>query len=267
MMVPKGEELVADHKRYGGREPAEKFFLDGMSEVMNHIAKQSHPGIPTTIYYAFRQSETGNKGTSSTGWETFLEAVIGAGFNITGTWPVRTELIGNLKKKNNALASSIVLVCRKRNSTSKTISRREFQREMRDILPESLETMIGGKGGASPIAPVDLAQSAIGPGVGIFSKYTTVLNQDGSPMSVHDALILINREVTEYLTPDSGNFDSDTLFCSTWFDQYNWKSGPFGEAETLSKAKGTSVSGVQDAGVIESGGGKVRLLQWKEYED
>ncbi|MBC8286093.1 MAG: hypothetical protein H8E42_01325, partial [Nitrospinae bacterium] len=133
--------------------------------------------------------------------------------------------------------------------------------------PESLGTMIGGKDGTSPIAPVDLSQATIGPGIAIYSKYSAVLNQDGTPMSVHDALILINREITDYLTPDSGSFDNDTLFCSTWFDQYGWKSGPFGEADTLSRAKGTSVDGVKDAGVIESGGGKVRLLQWKEYEE
>ena len=132
-------------------------------------------------------------------------------------------------------------------------------------MPEALETMIGGVEGSTPIAPVDLAQAAIGPGIGVFSAYQAVLNQDGSPMSVHDALILINREITDYLNPDSGNFDNDTLFCSSWFDQFGWSAGPFGEADTLSRAKGTTVDGVKKSGVIESGGGKVKLMKWEDY--
>lgn len=177
----------------------------------------------------------------------------------------------------NALASSIVLVCRKRvgspagnapgnpPNNASTISRRDFQRELREAMPEALETMIGGETGQTPIAPVDLAQAAIGPGMAIFSKYEAVLNQDGSRMRVHDALILINRAITEYLSPESGSFDADTQFCASWFDQYGWSAGPFGEADTLTRAKGTSVDGVRNAGVVESGGGRVRLLKWGEY--
>ena len=132
-------------------------------------------------------------------------------------------------------------------------------------MPDALETMIGGDIGVSPIAPVDLAQAAIGPGMAIFSKYESILEADGSKMTVHDALILINRSITEYLNPDSSNFDSDTLFCDDWFSQYGWSVGPFGEADTLARAKGTSVDGVKEAGVIDSGAGKVRLLKWSEY--
>jgi len=132
-------------------------------------------------------------------------------------------------------------------------------------MPEALQAMIGGETGQSPIAPVDLAQAAIGPGMGIFSKYDSILESDGSRMTVHDALILINRSITDYLNPDSGNFDEDTLFCDDWFSQYGWSEGFFGEADTLARAKGTSVDGVKDAGVIESGAGKVRLLKWEEY--
>jgi putative DNA methylase len=132
-------------------------------------------------------------------------------------------------------------------------------------MPEALETMIGGETGHTPIAPVDLAQAAIGPGMAIFSKYAAVLNQDGSQMSVHDALILINREITDYLNPDSGNFDAETLFSTGWFDQYGWSAGDFGQADTLARAKGTSVDGVRDSGIIESGSGNVRLLKWAEY--
>ena len=265
MLVPKHEELVADHKRHEGRENAEQFFMKGMTDVMHQIAVNAHPAFPVTIYYAFRSADTNESGTSSTGWETFLEAVIRAGFSITGTWPVRTELTGNLKKNWNALASSIVLVCHRRESSSVTISRREFQRELRLELPESLDAMMGGTLGQSVVKPVDMAQSAIGPGMAIFSKYDGILEADGSKMSVHEALILINRAITEYLNPDSGNFDNDTLFCDDWFSQYGWSTGQFGEADTLARAKGTSVDGVEDAGVVESGSGKVRLLKWKEY--
>lgn len=266
MAVPKAEELVATPYRHGSKEKAETFFMDGMTCAIHNLAEQAHPAFPVTIYYAFKQSETKGGSTTSTGWVTFLEAVIQAGFSIDGTWPMRTEM-GNrmIGAGTNALASSIVLVCRKRLRNADTITRRQFQRELREEMPEALEAMIGGETGQAPIAPVDLAQSSIGPGMAIFSKYEAVLNQDGTRMSVHDALILINRAITEYLNPDSGNFDADTLFCDDWFSQYGWGAGAFGEADTLARAKGTSVDGVRDSGVIESGGGKVRLLKWSEY--
>jgi putative DNA methylase len=267
MAVPKAEELVATPYRHGGKEQAEAFFMEGMTRAIHNLAVQAHPAFPVTIYYAFKQSETKEGSTTSTGWVTFLEAVIQAGFSIDGTWPLRTErgarMIGI---GTNALASSIVLVCRKRESSAETISRRDFQRQLREEMPEALETMIGGETGQTPIAPVDLAQAAIGPGMAIYSKYDAVLNQDGSRMSVHDALVLINRAITDYLSPDSGDFDADTQFCSSWFEQYGWSSGQFGEADTLARAKGTSVDGVNAAGVIESGGGKVSLLKWADYQ-
>jgi len=266
MAVPKSEELVATPYRHGSKEKAETFFLDGMTQAIHNMADKGHPAFPVTIYYAFKQAETKDGSTSSTGWETFLEAVISAGFSIDGTWPMRTEMAARMiGSGTNALASSVVLVCKKREIEAKSISRREFQRELREEMPEALEAMIGGSTGVSPIAPVDLAQAAIGPGMAIFSKYEAVLNQDGSKMTVHDALILINRAITDFLNPDSGDFDSDTLFCDDWFSQYGWGQGQFGEANTLAMAKGTSVDGVREAGVIESGGGKVRLLKWSEY--
>ena len=266
MAVPKAEELVATPCRHGGKDDAEQFFLEGMKQALLNLAKQSHPAFPVSIYYAFKQSETKDGSTTSTGWETFLEAVIQAGFAIDGTWPLRTELSNRMRGQvSNALASSLVLVCRKRPENAESISRKEFQRQLRHEMPEALEAMIGGSEGASPIAPVDLAQAAIGPGMAVFSQYEAVLNQDGSRMTVHDALILINRAITEYLSPESGSFDNDTQFCSAWFEQYGWKNGPFGEADVLARAKGTSVDGVVEAGVLESGGGKVRLLRWKEY--
>lgn len=267
MAVPKTEELVATPYRHGGRQKAETFFMGGMTHAIHALAEQAHPAFPVTIYYAFKQSETKEGSTTSAGWVAFLEAVVQSGFSIDGTWPIRTERKDRAVGQNsNALASSIVLVCRKRESNAESISRRDFQRQLREEMPEALETMIGGESGQTPIAPVDLAQSAIGPGMAIYSKYEAVLNQDGSRMSVHDALVLINRAITEYLSPDSGSFDADTQFCSNWFEQYGWSNGPFGEADTLSRAKGTSVEGVREAGVLESGGGKVRLLKWVDYK-
>lgn len=267
LTTPKEEELVATPFRHGDKEGAERFFLQGMTIAMRNIGDQGHSAFPITIYYAFKQADTVNAGTSSTGWETFISSVIGAGLTISGTWPLNTENASRMRGQNsNALASSIVLVCRRREGGAETISRRDFQRQLREQMPEALQTMIGGTTGQSPIAPVDLAQAAIGPGMAIFSKYVSVLNQDGTPMSVHDALILINREISDFLTPDSGRFDSDTLFCNSWFEQYGWSAGPYGDADVLSRGKGTSVGGVTEAGIVESGGGKVRLLRWAEYE-
>lgn len=267
LAVPKAEELIATPYRHGSKQAAEVFFLDGMTAAMHNLAAQAHPAFPVTIYYAFKQSDTKKEGgTHSTGWETFLEAVLRAGFTLTGTWPMRTERDArSIGIGTNALASSIVLVCRPRDAAAETISRRDFQRQLREHLPEALETMIGGTSGQSPIAPVDLAQAAIGPGMAIYSQYAAVLNQDGTPMRVHDALVLINREITEYLTPDAGSFDADTLFANSWFEQYGWAEGPFGEADVLARGKGTSVAGVAEAGVVQSGAGKVRLLRWADY--
>lgn len=267
LSVPKSEELVAAPYRTGSKSEAESFFINGMTSALKNLVEKSHPGFPVSIFYAFKQSDTDGDKTTNKGWVTFLESVIKSGFSIDGTWPMRTEKEGRSRGNNsNALASSIVLVCRKRRENSDYISRREFQRQLREEMPGALETMIGGQSGQTPIAPVDLAQSAIGPGMAIYSKYEAVLNQDGTRMSVHDALVLINRAITEYLSPDSGSFDADTQFCSSWFEQYGWSHGQFGEADTLARAKGTSVDGVKASGVAESGGGKVRLLRWNDYE-
>jgi putative DNA methylase len=266
LAVPKAEELVATPYRHGSKDKAEQFFLNGMTRAMHNLAEQAHPAFPVTIYYAFKSSDTGEKGTSNTGWETFLEAVIQSGFAITGTWPMRSEqeyrMIG---MGSNALASSIVLVCRKREVETTIISRRDFQRELKAVMPEALKDMTGFESVTSPIAPVDLAQAAIGPGMAIFSQYASVLKQDGTPMSVHDAMIMINEEITEYLNPDSGLFDVATLFCNDWFKEYGWAQGQFGIADTLARAKGTSVENIVHAGVLEAESGKVRLLRWPEY--
>ena len=262
--VPKAEELVANPYRHGGKDEAEKFFLAGMTKAMSNLALQAHPEGPITIYYAFKQSETKEQGVAlpfERLGDTFAQAVLRSGLQLTGTWPMRTERESRaIGIGTNSLASSIILVCRKRSSSAATISRREFLRELNVVLPEALDEMTKGSGDArSPVAPVDLSQAIIGPGMAVFSKYAAVLEADGSPMSVHSALLLINRFLAE------DDFDPDSQFCLHWFEQYGWGQGKFGDADTLSRAKGTSVDGVRDAGVIESGGGVVRLRKWSEY--
>ncbi|BDS29870.1 DUF1156 domain-containing protein [Aeromonas caviae] len=266
MAVPKAEELVATPYRHGGKEGAESFFLEGMGKAIHQLAEQAHPAFPVTIYYAFKQSETKADGTSSAGWETFLQAVIDAGFVIVGTWPMRTERPTGVKVAMNALASSIILVCRKKPLNSEPISRRQFIRELNAVLPEALAEMTQGTIDAhgnnqSAVAPVDLSQAIIGPGMGIFSKYAAVLEADGSTMSVKTALQLINRFLAE------DDFDQDTQFCLHWFEQQGWSVGKFGEADVLARAKGTSVAGLQEAGVISSGQGEVQLLKWADLPD
>jgi len=259
LAVPKTEELIATSYRHNSKEEAERFFRGGMTDALMSLVLRSHPAFPVTIYYAFKQSETAEDGgTSSTGWETFLQAVVNAGFAVTGTWPMRTEgdnrQVGN---KANALASSIILVCRPRGDDAATINRREFIRELNAALPEALDEMTQG-GVNSPVAPVDLSQAIIGPGMAIFSQYAAVLEADGTPMSVNAALQLINRFLAE------DDFDHDTQFCLHWFEQQGWATGRFGEADVLARAKGTSVAGLQAAGVTDSGKGELRLLRWAE---
>jgi putative DNA methylase len=260
--VPKDDELVATPYRHGGKKAAEDFFLQGMTKALHNLSELAHPSFPVTIYYAFKQSETDvDDATTSSGWVTFLDAVLEAGFAIGGTWPMRTEL-GNrmLSSGTNALASSIVLVCRKRDAEAPTISRREFLRELHNALPDALVDMTRG-GENSPVAPVDLSQAIIGPGMGIFSKYKAVLEADGSPMTVRTALQLINR----FLADDE--FDPATQFCLQWFETNYWTAGIYGSADVAARAKGTDVSTLNRDGVLESGAGEVRLLRWTELED
>lgn len=262
LTTPKAEELVATPFRHVGKEQAEAFFLHGMTEAMRSLNEQAHPSVPVTVYYAFKQSESDlDAGTVSTGWETFLDAVMRAGFSITGTWPMRTERGARaVGIGTNALASSIILVCRSRSKDALTISRRVFQRELNIVLPQALDEMTRGAGDdRSPVAPVDLSQAIIGPGMAVFSKYAAVLEADGTPMSVRTAMQLINRFIAE------DDFDHDTQFCLHWFEQYGWKDGKYGDAETLARAKGTAVEGVKQAGVLFASGGVVRLLKWADY--
>ena len=255
--VPKAEELVASPYRHGSREKAETFFLEGMSRVAESLTYQSHSAFPVTIYYAFKQAEArGDKGIASTGWETFLDALIRSGFAISGTWPIRTERGARSNAMDtNALASSIVLVCRPRLADVPVATRRDFIDSLKSELTDALNQMQAGN-----IAPVDLAQAAIGPGMAIFTRYSRILDASGEAVSVREALSLINQTLDEVLAEQEGDFDSDTRWALAWFEQSGFAEGEYGVAETLSKAKNTSVAGMVDAGILRSGAGKVQLL-------
>lgn len=257
MLVPKAEELVATPYRFEGSvEKARDFFEDGMFNTCCRLHDYSRDDIPVTIYYAFKQSETDTEDTtSSTGWETMLSAIIRAGFSITGTWPMRTEMANrSIASGTNALASSIVLVCRKRDETAGSATRREFinalHREMRPAL-EKLQS--------ANIAPVDLAQSAIGPGIGVFSRYKSVLEADGKPMSVRAALQIINQELDAFYNEQEGELDRESRFCVELFSQYAFNNIKFGDADILARAKNTSVQALAEHGVLMAAKGQVRL--------
>ena len=257
LAVPKAEELVAMPHRHKSSALAEQFFLNGMTEAIHRLGEQVHPDFPTTIYYAFKQSERkGSAGTPSTGWETFLDAVIRSGFMVTGTWPVRTEGPGRIIGiGTNALASSIVLVCRKRPNDAPLATRREFIAALRAELPGDLTQLQNGN-----IAPVDLAQAAIGPGMAVYTRYARVIDAQGNPVTVRDALAFINQILDETLAEQEGDFDPDTRWALGWFEQHGFAEGDFGVAETLSTAKNTSVQGLEQAGILASKSGKVCLL-------
>ena len=258
LAIPKEEELVASPDRHGSRARAETFFLDGMTTAMRNLRQRAHPSFPVTVYYAFKQSEGRNKlGAASTGWETFLEALISAGFSISGTWPMRTEMSNRMRgTDSNALASSIVLACRPRANDAPSATRREFQEALREELAEALTDLQ-----RSNIAPVDIAQASIGPGMAVFTRYSEVLNADGSKMSVGSALTLINAALDEVLAEQEGHLDDDSRWAVTWFEQHGYAEGEYGLAEQLSKAKNTSVDGLAEAGIIESRRGAVRILE------
>lgn len=268
LLVPKTPELVATPYRFGGdKNKAKEFFETGLGEAFQRMRETAHPDYPITVYYAFKQSESetdeknqkADKLTASTGWETMLEGLIKAGFSITGTWPMRTELVTNLKKNMAALASSIVLVCRPRAESAPTATRRQLLNELKRQLPQALKNLQQGN-----IAPVDLAQASIGPGMAVFSQYKQVIDADGSPLRVRTALQIINQILDEYLTEQEGEFDADTRWALTWFEQNQFNEGEYGDAETLSKARNTSIQGLVNGGILAAKSGKVRLLQRQE---
>lgn len=268
MLVPKAEELVATPYRFNGSvDKARDFFEDGMLESCRRIYDYSRNDIPITIYYAYKQSDTedGENGTrtQSTGWETMLSAVIRAGFVITGTWPMRTEKPGRtLEIGTNALASSIVLVCRKRDESASACTRNDFVKALRRELKPALKRLQ-----ESNIAPVDLAQSAIGPGIAVFSRYKNVLEADGSAMSVRAALQIINQELDHYFSGQDSNIDSDSRFCIELFSLNAYNKMKFGEADILAKAKGASIQRLSEHGVVYAEKGDVRLLTREELPD
>jgi putative DNA methylase len=270
LLAPKEEDLSAALGRNDvSRQLATKQFLERLSAAFKKIHDASSESIPVTIYYAFKQAESGDdagdtKGKSqSSGWSTLLESVIQAGFQITGTWPLRTESVSRLRAiGSNALATSILLVCRKKVEAAGVISRAEFLRALKRELPSALAELQ-----AANIAPADMPQSAIGPGMGVFSRYQRVLESDDSQMSVKTALQLINRELDEYLGGIQGEFDADTRFAITWFEQNGLKAGDYGTANSIATARGISVDSVKHAGIVESAAGKVRILARDELDD
>ena len=264
LAVPKAEELVATPYRHGSPEIAEAFFLDGMNRAVRRMAERTHQGFPVTIYYAFKQAENrDDAGTSSTGWETFLDGVIRSGFSVTGTWPMRTENASRLVGMDtNALASSIVLVCRRRPADARPASWGELRKALQGALPPAVVEL--QKAG---IAPVDLAQAAIGPGMAVFTRYAGVFDQDGEKVSVGQALALINEVLDRTLVEQEGDFDADTRWALAWFTEHHFDESEYGIAETLSKAKNTSVEGLVEAGILASRGGRVRLLRPEELPE
>ena len=263
MLVPKADELVANPYRHGGSGGARDFFEEGFEKFFERAREAATNDFPITVYYAFKQSESDASGTASTGWETIITSMIRAGWTITATWPVRSELANRMiASGTNALASSIVLALRPRPETAPITDRRGFLAELRASLPESLRLLQQGS-----IAPVDLAQAAIGPGMAIFSKYPKVIEPSGEQMSVRDALRQINAILDEVLSEQEGDFDGDTRWCLAWFETHAFEVSAYGEAETLANAKNASVSSLARSGIISSGGGKVKLFSPEELPE
>jgi putative DNA methylase len=301
VLVPKAQEMVADHFRHGSKERAKEFFEASLIKVFQRVNHLNHPDYPVTVYYALKQTEedssspdslsqveqgeedediddpvplspsgrrargvrvsgTEPMGRVSTGWETILEGLIQSNFSIDGTWPLRTELANRMRAQDsNALASSIVLVCRPRPADAPKATRRQFLAELKRELPKALKLLQQGS-----IAPVDLAQASIGPGMAIYSRYAAVLESDGSPLTVRTALQLINQYLDEYLSEQEGELDEGSRWATTWFAQYQFEPGPYGEAEVLSKARNVSIESLEELGILEAKAGKVRLLRREE---
>lgn len=257
MLTPKADELVANPYRHDGKQGAEKFFIEGFNSVFHRIREDdANSDVPMTVYYAYKQQDSGKDGTSSTGWHTLLDGLIQSGWEITATWPMRSELKNRmLSQGTNALASSILLACRPRPAEARAVARRAFVAALKSELPEALRTLMQGA-----IAPVDLAQAAIGPGISVFSRYAKVREADGSDMSVRDALQLINATLDEVLGEQESDLDSDTRFAVRWYRQYGWQADSSGIADQLARSSDTSLAELQRGGIFEAKGGKARLL-------
>lgn len=264
MLTPKTEELVATPYLFGGsKKKAEEHFERGFIRTFTRIRQQHVPDIPISVFYAFKQSESDDSGTASTGWETLLNSLIEAGLLVTATWPIRTERTGRVRDiGSNALASSIVLACRPRSEKAEATSRRGFIASLKVRLPDALRELQQGN-----VAPVDLAQAAIGPGMAVFTGYARVVEADGGDMTVRTALALINQVLDEALSEQEGDFDADTRFCIKWFSQYAWNESESGTADTLARATNTSIAGLQRGGVFRAVAGKARLLGPEELSE
>jgi putative DNA methylase len=263
MLVPKAEELVANPYRHDGANGARQFFEDSFRNVFAHARESALWGYPITVYYAYKQTEAGDDGTASTGWETLLDGMIRSGWTITGTWPCRTETGSRMIAQGaNALASSIVLSLRPRPDDAPTTDRRGLIAALHDELPDALRKLQQGA-----IAPVDLPQAAIGPGMAVFSRYAKVIEDDGSTMTVRSALARINEILDQVLNEQEGDFDATTRFAIAWYRQHGYTTGEFGAADNLARARNTSVDTMAREGILTSVAGKVTLLSPADLSD
>lgn len=262
LLTPKVEELIADPGRHGGSTGAQVHFESGMADFMEAVRTMQSTEAPSTIYYAYKATESHAGEVHSTGWSTFLQAILDAGLRVTSTWPMRTELANRIRGiGSNALASSVVLSCRPRSINARLATRAEFVAALRSELPAAVHTLQSGN-----VAPVDLAQSTIGPGISVFSRYARVVEADGSSMSVSDALSIINNVLGEVLDGEEAELDADTRFASSWFAQHGYNPAGSGEADGLARAKNTSLGGIQEAGIGEARAGKFRLYERSELD-
>ncbi|MBK8435772.1 MAG: DUF1156 domain-containing protein [Austwickia sp.] len=262
MLTPKAEELVANPYRHDGKAGAERFFIDSFNAVFARIRRGANPAVPLTVYYAYKQQDVDSTGTTATGWHTLLDGLITSGWVITATWPITTELKNRTKAQStNSLASSIVLACRSRPNEAPATTRRALVAALKAELPEALRTLIQGS-----IAPVDLAQAAIGPGISVFSRYSRVREADGSDMTVKDALLLINSTLDEVIGEQESDFDPDTRFAVKWYRQFGWSQENSGIADQLARSSDTSVPTLERGGIFEAKGGKARLLSPSQLE-
>lgn len=255
LQTPKADELIANRYRAGSRQAAEEHFESGMAEFMAEVTRSQSAGLPATIFYAYKATETSKGQVRYTGWDTFLQAVVDAGLQINATWPLRTELANRLLASNsNTLASSVVLACRVRYETASLASRGEFLAALRRELPEAVRVLQQGD-----VAPVDMAQSTIGPGMKVFSRYAKVVETDGSAMPVREALAVINEVLGEVLDGEEADLDPDTRFALAWYAQHGFESGPAGDADGLARAKNTSLEGIERSGIGAARAGQFRL--------
>ncbi len=264
LLTPKVEELIANQHRAGSKAAAHKHFELGMQGVFSKAAENADERFPATVFYAFKATESDDAGVSSTGWETFLAGLLEAGYAVTATWPIRTEMQSKIgiNAGDNMLATSVVLACRRRHVTAPMATRGEFVAAMRMEMPPAIRLLQ-----EQNIAPVDMAQSAIGPGVAVFSRYAKVVEADGSAMTVRTALALINEVLSDVLSGEESEFDADTRFAVTWFEQYGHNPGPFGDGDLLAKAKNTTVDGVVRAGLAARRDGRLRLVERGELPE